>query len=227
MIVHPAKQGSPEWIAARAGIPTASAFERIMSPKKRQPSSAQGRYMGRLLAERFGQPPEDFSTPFMARGSAMEAEAVAWYEFTTGRTTEVCGLCLRDDRKAGASPDRLVGEDGLLEIKCVSFENHLLALLGMKDDDHACQCQGQMWITGRKWVAQLFYNPALPSIIVTYDRDDDFIADLAENVLAFAERVDEAERRLRSEYGIGAGAGASGAPTEATDGLSAPVGARA
>lgn len=221
MIVVPVIQGSAEWIEARRGKPTASAFERIMSPKKRQPSSAQGRYMGRLLAERFGQPPEDFSSPFMARGSTMEAEAVAWYEFTTGRETQPCGLCLRDDRRAGASPDRLVGEDRLLEIKVVSYENHLLALLGLKDDDHLTQCQGQLWITGRAGVDQLFYNPALPSIIVPYERDDDFIADLAENVLAFADRVDAAERRLRSEYGLGEGA--LGTPTENTAVLPSPL----
>jgi hypothetical protein len=197
VIVLPVDQGSPEWIAARLGIPTASAFDRVLTAKTRKPSSAQGKYLCELVAERVLRVPVvDFASAFMARGTSLEEQAVAAYEFEHDATTEKVGFILEDGRRWGCSPDRLVGEDGLLEVKCVSAANHVGALLGMKDDDHAVQCQGQMLVTGRKWVDLYFSNPALPSVTVRYERDTDHIVALTLALIEFCEKVDDAHARL-------------------------------
>jgi hypothetical protein len=203
MIVLPVVQGFPEWVAARLGIPTASRFDSIMTTKTRKLSSASTGYMGELLAERlFGHPVKVPESGFMLRGSEMEKSAVAAYEFERGVDVQEVGLCLRDDRRAGASPDRLVGDDGGLEIKCLAAHNHVLALLGLLDDDYLPQCQGQMWVTGRAWVDLMFYNPDLPHRIVRIKRDGDYISDLDAAVAAFCQRLDEAQKALRTLYNL-------------------------
>ena len=195
MIVLDVQQGTQEWVAARLGIPTASRFSDIITPKTRKPSASQGRYLCELVAERLtGFPADDASTEFMLRGTMLEAEAVAAYEFDTQATTSKVGFVLDDSRRFGCSPDRLVGADGLLEIKCLGVANHVAAVLGMKDNDHDAQVQGQLLVTGRKWVDLFFYNPALPSKLVRIERDDEFIAALSEGVTGFCERLDEAHR---------------------------------
>ena len=111
------EQGSAQWIAARLGLPTASQFSRILTPRTLKPSASAERYLWELLAERIiGQPANDASTKFMERGKAMEAQAVAFYELQRGVDTRRVGFVTRDDGLVGCSPDRFVGDDGLLEI---------------------------------------------------------------------------------------------------------------
>jgi len=196
-------QGTTEWVNARLGIPTASNFSRIVTPKTRKLSSASDKYLCELVAERIiGRPMDDASTDFMARGSMLEPEAVKAYEFENDCETVKLGFALADSRRWGASPDRLVGEFGLLEIKCLSAANHVAAVLGMMDDEHFAQVQGQIWVTGRLWCDLFFFNPAMPSHTVRIERDADYCAALDAAVPAFADRVDEAHRKI-----VGASAG--------------------
>lgn len=193
------KQGSPEWLQARLGIPTASNFDRIVT-KTGKLSSACDRYLAQLCAEWFiGEPLDAPATDMMARGNGMEAEAVRFYEFQAGVDTTPVGLCLRDDGKVGGSPDRLVGTDGGLEIKCPSATVHMMYLLGEPPDDYRCQVQGILWLTGRKWWDLLCFNPALPECLVRHERDPAFIAQLAAAVEAFVMRLDEAKERLKDQ----------------------------
>lgn len=197
MIFVDVAQGTAEWAAARAGIPTASAFHRIMTPRTMKPSSSADKYLCELLAERLlGQPLQDFDSGFMLRGSELEKRAVTAYEFEQEADTTPVGFVLRDDRRVGCSPDRLVGTEGLLEIKCCSAAVHVGALLGMADDDHRSQCQGQMWLTERRWVDLLFYNPDLPPAQIRVGRDEAYIEALAGLVDAFCGRLDEAQQTL-------------------------------
>lgn len=183
------KQGSDEWIKARLALPTASNFDRIITAKGLKASAAQDKYLARLAAEWFlGVPIEDASSGFMQRGTAMEAEAVAYYELETGLDTRTVGLCLTDDGIAGASPDRLVGDDGLLEIKCPGAETHMEYLL-FGCDDYVLQVQGQLWVTGRQWCDRLCYHPVIPSVISRLTRDDRVIEAIAREVGAFAARL--------------------------------------
>lgn len=205
MIVLDVKQGTQEWVASRLGIPTASRFSSIMTPKTRKPSASAAPYLCELVAERLtGYPANDASSDFMLRGSALEAEAAAAYEFDTGLSVSAVGFVLDDSRRFGCSPDRFVGEDGLLEIKCLSVANHVAAVLGMLDGEHVAQVQGQLWITGRQWVDLFFYNPAIAAHRVRIERDEKFIAALAENVEAFCERLERSHALIVSGQPVGA-----------------------
>ncbi len=197
MIIHPASQGTPEWAAARLGIPTASQFHRLITAKSHKPSSSADGYMYELLAEwALGESLDGMSSGMMARGNEMEKEAVLWYELREAVEALPVGFCLRDDGKVGASPDRLVGDDGLLEIKCPGPAKQIGYLLGEAADEHKVQMQGQLWVTERQWCDRLSYNPGLPQAVFRQDRDDRFIAILAEIVDAFVVRLDAAKERL-------------------------------
>ena len=198
------KQGSPEWLRARLGVPTASCFDRILSPAKLAPSASQGRYRARLLAEWYlGQPLDEAESGFMQRGSQLEGEAVRYFEFTTGRDAAEVGFCLTDSGDAGASPDRLIGDDGLLEIKCPSAETHMGYLLN-GFGDYVLQVQGQLWVTGRAFAYQLSYHPSIPSVLKRVERDDKIIAAIAEHVTAFAATVEAGRVALRAMTADGA-----------------------
>lgn len=198
MILLDVKQGSLEWQMARLGIPTASQFHRIVTPKTMKLSSAVEGYAHELLAEEMlGHPIDDDATQFMMRGTELEAQAMQFYEFTRDVKTAAVGLVLRDDAQVGCSPDRLVGEDGGLELKCPSAAVHVSYMLKASDaDKYNAQIQGALWLTGREWWDWLSYNPELPSVLVRFYRDEKFIATLATAVDQFIEYLDECRRKL-------------------------------
>lgn len=190
------KQGSQEWLDARAGIPTSSAFDRIIT-KSGKPSASADRYLARLVAEWYlGTSLDEEQTQFMERGSELEASAVRYYEFTRDLSARPVGLVLRDDERAGASPDRLVGEDGVLEIKCPSAEVHMCYVLGGLADQFKVQQQGQLWVCEREWSDLLSYNPVLPRATVRSYRDEAFITALAAAVDEFCDRLDAAKEMV-------------------------------
>ena len=200
MIHLPHPQGGADWINARLGIATASQFHRIITPKTAKPAAAAEKYLHQLCAEwAIGQPIAEYEDvqDFMQRGTDMEKEAVAWYELQRETDTTVAGFCLTDDRRAGCSPDRLVGEDGGLEIKCPSAAVHVGYLLGQDPDAYRAQVQGALWITGRAWWDRLSYHPTMPSVLIRQERDEEFIARLAALVSEFCERLEAAKARMR------------------------------
>jgi len=196
-------QGSAEWVELHRGRPTASRFGSIVTPKTLRPSASQAGLMAELLVERItGMTADQDLTDFMMRGKELEAEAIEAYSFDNALEVERVGFLLDDSGDYGCSPDGLVGEDGGLEVKCLSLERHVLALLGEMDLEHAAQVQGNLWISGRKWWDLYYFNGILPARRVRVERDEKHIAALAELVPAFCARVDDAERRLVQEYGI-------------------------
>lgn len=202
MIAHNVAQGSPEWKALRLGIPTASNFHRIIAPKTGKLSAQADAYMAQLVAEALlGIPLDGDASDFMERGSALEAEAVAFYELERGVTTEEVGFCTLDDGSAGCSPDRLVGEDGGLEIKCPTPGVHVQYLLGLDSvsDKYRAQVQGGLWITGRRWWDVCSYHPEMPTALIRVERDEAFIAALSQAVQWFNEAKAAALARLRKE----------------------------
>ena len=197
MIIVSVKQNTPEWLAARAGIPTASCFDKILSPKTLKLSASADKYMYRLIAERMlGYPLESASSDFMSRGHAMEPQAVDYYELQRGVDTEPVGFVLTDDRRAGCSPDRLVGADGMLQIKSPGPEAHIGYLLVGVADEHRIQVQGEMWVCERQWSDVLSYHPDLPPALARVERDDDYITALSKAVTEFCSRLEEAYARL-------------------------------
>ena len=197
MILMDCLQGSPEWHAARLGIPTASAFSRILSPKSLKLSESSQSYMHELLAERMlGFPLESASSDFMERGKALEDQAMAYYELQRGVDTERVGFALTDDRRAGCSPDRLVGTEGGLEIKCPSPAVHVGYLLDGLPAKFLPQVQGCLWITGRAWWDLLSYHADLPVALVRVSRDPEYIGALEAAVTAFCDRLESASEKL-------------------------------
>ncbi len=196
-------QGSPEWQGLRLGIPTASAFTAIMAKGR---GSAESRtrqsYLYKLAGELItGQPMEGFTNVHMERGKALEDEARTTYTFLTEAHCERVGF-VRNGRK-GASPDALVGADGLLEIKTKLPHLLIEALLrGEFPPEHNAQCQGQLWITGRAWVDLVIYWPGLPMIITRAWRDEGFIHELAQAVDVFNTELDVIVDRIRSHASV-------------------------
>ncbi len=185
-------QGSTEWCDARMGIPTASNFDRIITPKGKPSTSAPG-FVNELIVEvMLGRPLIGVMTPWMQHGKDTEAEAIKYYELMTDAETVPVGLILTDDGRVGASPDRLVGENGLVEVKSPSVEvaskylsAHIDMLLGIADGEagsayaaYRCQVQGQLYVSGRDWCDVMAYYPGIPSAIQRIKRDEDFIASL-------------------------------------------------
>ena len=188
MRVYNSIQGSTEWLKLRAGIPTASCFDQIITPGGK-PSKSAERYLYTLLAERLmGHPIVEHVSLWMRRGSEAEKDAVQFYEFQRDIETAPVGFMSNDEGTIGASPDRLVGDDGLLEIKCPSEYIHVGYLMqdGTHYDAYKVQCQGQLWISERQWVDVVSYHPEMPMALARIERDEQFIEKLDAAVTAFS-----------------------------------------
>ena len=199
MKIHDVQQGTEAWLRARAGIPTASQFDKIITPKTRKLSSQADKYAMQLLAERIlGRPLEDTKSFYWAeRGKQLEDEARLWYEGTRNVDTQPIGFVTNDAGTIGASPDRLVGDDGLLEIKCPAPHTHMGYLLGDPvSQDYHLQVTGQLWISERSWCDVCSYHPELPTAVIRVERNEKDIAMLAELIGEFALQVE----RLRAQY---------------------------
>lgn len=200
MITHNVVQGSEEWRHLRMGVPTASEFHRILTPGGKPSKSAEP-YMCELLGELLmGRPLEKPTYPWMQRGNDLEEEAANWYELQRDIGAKLVGFCTTDDGLIGASPDRLVGEDGLLEIKCPSPDAHVRYLLfpdkGV-DEVYKVQVLGQLYVTERTWCDVVSYHPELPSVIVRVERDEEYIAKLDAALHAFCEQLALAKAELQ------------------------------
>lgn len=190
------KQGTPPWFWARLGVPTASQFSRVLTAKTRKLAAGSESYMHELLAEWLtGIPSSAEQSGFMERGSEMEAWAVGYYELQRGVSATPVGTCIHVEAFAACSPDRLVGDDGGLEIKCPSAKVHIANLLDATDE-HYAQAQGNLWITGRKWWDLLSYHPTIPPTIVRIERDEEYIAALAAAMKDFVARLLLAREKL-------------------------------
>lgn len=201
MIHHDVVQGTEAWLTLRAGIPTASQFHRILTPKTRRLSSQAEDYMYKLLAEKvLGRYLDDTKSFYWAeRGKLLEDEARAFYEALHNVETTTIGFITNDDRTVGASPDRLVGSDGLLEIKCPKPEVHMGYLLGEPvSQDYWLQVQGQLWVAEREYCDVVSYHPELPTRVIRVERCAEDIDMLAEQIgVQFVERLQVAAEKMR------------------------------
>ena len=183
-------QNSPEWMAVRAGIPTASEFDTVMaSGRGGGESKTRRKYMLRLIAQRLGADnPEPYTNASMERGHEMEMEARRTYAFINDCEPTLVGFVRRGD--VGASPDALIGEDGLLEVKTKQPDLHLEVLLaGVLPPEHKPQVQGQLWVAEREWCDFVSYWPKLPPFIHRVYRDEAYITELANGVAQFMDEL--------------------------------------
>lgn len=202
------EQGTEEWKAARLGRLTASrvadATDLLKSGK---PGAKRVTYLGELIAERLtGLVVDRYQNDLMRWGSAQEPEARAMYEFLHGVEVETVGFVEHPSiAMAGASPDGLVGADGLIEIKCPSTSTHVDTLLAQAiPEEYLKQIDWQMACTGRRWCDFVSYDPRLPPHMAMFVcrrvRDDEAIAALETDARAFLAEVGDKVTALHALY---------------------------
>ena len=204
-IVMDIEQRSAEWIKCRIGIPTASCFDRIITPATGMASASAVAYRRELLAEwLMGEPVSIKESGWMQRGTEMEPEARAFYEFEADAEVTEAGFVFLDERRQiGCSPDGLVGDDGLIEIKCPAPNTHVGYLIDAKlPTAYIPQVQGALWVTGRKWCDFVSYHPEMESLIVRVRRDEPYIAKMATLIEAFVATMLD-EREILLSRGLG------------------------
>lgn len=209
MITLHLEQGTEAWLAARAGVITASRFADARSRLTRASKNGKaGDFTGKateyawtVAMERIAAKPLDqtFETWQMRRGTELEPEARMAYEMATGHLAGESGIVLTDDHVFGYSSDGLVADDGLVEIKCPANCQKIGSI--WSDPEHAVdeyidQIQGGLWITGRKWCDFIMYCPWLEPVgkelfVKRVNRDDDYIEALEQDLLAFNEMVNQ------------------------------------
>lgn len=207
MNVIDAPQGSPEWHAARCGSLGASAVHEALAKTKTGWGASRANCMARLIVERLtGKPQDTYQNAAMLHGIETEPEAIAAYSFKYDCEVEQVGLVLHPKLKGThASPDGLVGDDGLVEFKCPQPATHLETLLGEPvADKYIKQADWQMACTDRAWVDWVSYCQAFPEEMRFFRkriaRDQKRIAELELEVDRFLDAVEEKLSTLRSRY---------------------------
>lgn len=188
------QQGTDQWLALRLGIPTASEFHRIVTPKKCELSKEAVKYALRLCAERLLNAPTTEAIDglqWMERGKELEPMAVKQYEWQFDRVTFPVGFITTDDGTIGCSPDRLVLGDHKvgLEIKCPSPHVHLGYLLNGTTDDYKPQVQGQIYVAELDRGELYSFHPQMPPAHILNTRDDEYVKKLAEALARFNEQL--------------------------------------
>lgn len=201
-------QGSAEWHQARLGKVTASKVADVMARTKSGYAATRANYAAQLIIERLtGQPTESFTNDAMRWGTEKEPEARRAYAFRTDNDVAEVGFVDHAViSMAGASPDGLIGDDGLLEIKCPNTATHLETLqTGAPPAKYVSQMRWQMACTGRQWCDFVSYDPRLPEdfriFIARVERDDDAIAQMETEVVAFLAEIDARINELNARYG--------------------------
>lgn len=195
-----ADQGSSVWHQARLGCITASRIAEVVARTKSGYGAARQAYMRQLLAERLtGLVAEVYINAAMRWGTDMEPDAVAAYEEAAGVATELVSFLSHPAiAYAGASPDRLVGDEGLLEVKCPASATHIDTLLsGEVPERYVLQMQWQMACSGRAWCDFVSFDPRMPEdyafFVMRVRRDEECIAWLEDETRRF---IGEIEQRL-------------------------------
>ena len=201
MKIIPCEQNSPEWYAARRGLPTASMFATIMAKGRDGPSLTRRTYMMKLAGEIItGECMENYSNAHMERGKAMEDEARNFYSFMEDVKPQRVGFIVNGPK--GCSPDSLIGNNGMLEIK--TKLPHLTIECILKDEfppEHKAQCQGGLWVAERELIDISVYWPKMPPFIKRAARDEVYIKTIANAVAQFNEELAAMVDRV-GRYGL-------------------------
>jgi putative phage-type endonuclease len=201
-------QGSPEWIAARVGSLGASRLHEAVAKTKTGYGASRANLMAELICERLtGQAAATFVNAAMQHGTETEPEARAAYCFYTGRDVTEVGLIRHPKiEQTHASPDGLVDQDGMLEIKCPSSATHMETLLGQSiAAKYETQMQWQMVCAGRQWCDFVSYDPRMPEnmrlFIKRVPRDEARIKELESEIASFLLELAVKLSQLNSLYG--------------------------
>lgn len=196
-------QGNQEWRAARLGKVTASRVADVVAKTKSGYGAGRANYMGELIVERLtGAPTDSYVNAAMQWGTNTEPQARAAYEVKKGEFVDLSGFVPHPTiANSGASPDGLIGEDGLIEIKCPNTSTHIETLLGGNiPAKYMIQMQWQMACTGRKWCDFVSFDPRMPEemrlFVRRLERNDEWIVELEKEVSKFLEELDEKQKAL-------------------------------
>lgn len=207
MLIVNCEQMGDEWYRLKAGVPSASNFDKIVQVSGK-PSKQREKYMYQLAGERItGIREEGYQNQAMIRGIEMEQEATTLYELIRGTISEKVGVVYpgpgKGEKSFLASPDRLIrgnsGEvEGLLEIKCPQIHTHVAYLLnGKLEVEYFQQVQGQMLVTGLGWCDLMSYYPGLKPLIVRVNRDQGFISALAFELKLFCAELGKITEKIK------------------------------
>lgn len=202
-------QGTPEWLAARAGSLGASQVADVIAKTKSGWGASRANVRARIVAERLtGRPSETFTNAAMDWGREQEEAARVAYAFLEGRSVTECGIFLHPEIKGThASPDGLVDDDGLVEIKAPNTSTHIDTLKSQAiPGRYVTQMQWQMACTGRQWCDFVSFDPRMPEemqlFVKRLHRDQTLIEELESTVCDFLAEVqadvDELTRLYRS-----------------------------
>ena len=197
-------QGTPEWFAARCGRATASRCKDLLAKTKSGPSASRKNYAAQLVCERLtGTVEPSFSNAAMQWGTDQEPFARMALE-QQGIIVEEVGFLPHEVLEAGASPDGLIDDDGMVEIKCPNTATHIETLLGGMPAGHIPQVQGQLWIANRQYCWFVSFDPRMPEGMQLYTqkvlRDDVYIKDLQSEISLFLAEVNSTVGTLKEKY---------------------------
>ena len=206
MMFENIEQQTPEWYEVKIGKVGASRLSDVMAEGKNgKPSATRANYMYELLAARLtGEYQQTYQSPEMLRGIELEAEARRKYEIVTFNEVKQVGWIAHPEiEMCGCSPDGLVDDDGLIEIKCPNTKTHLETVLhGKIDRSYMLQMQWQMECSGRDWCDFVSYDPRLPEniqiCIIRVDKKQEVIDSIKTAVQAFLSELAELENKIRS-----------------------------
>lgn len=205
MIYKNIEQGSKEWKLMRCGKVTASNITKVVAKTKSGYSAERENYMAQLIAERLtGSPAETFVNSAMQWGIETESQARSAYEFLFDIDVERISFCDHPTiENSGASPDGLIGTDGLIEIKCPNTATHIDYLLTKKiPKKYIDQMQWQMACMEREWCDFMSFDPRMPEnlnrLIIRVIRDDEYIKELSSEVIKFQEEITSTIEKLKA-----------------------------
>jgi hypothetical protein len=196
---HPIEQNSLYWEMARAGVPTASEFDNILTPEfKPRKGLMVESYLAMKLAERWtGSPTPSKATLVMDFGHILEERAKPYYTFMFNEEITSVGFVTTDDGKIGCSPDGWIGADGGIEIKCPEAKTHVKYLMaGELPPDYALQVYGSLFVTGRSWWRFMSYRNKFPAYVTLIERDEKINAVIEETLYDFCDKLDAGFKRL-------------------------------
>jgi putative phage-type endonuclease len=200
-------QRTDEWFTARLGKVTASRVSDVMAKTKSGWGASRSNYMAELIVERLtGQKGDSYQNAAMMWGTNTEPLARAAYEAHRGVLVEETGFVPHPSgTMTGASPDGLIGNDGLVEIKCPNTATHIDTLMSDgAPPKYFAQMQWQMACTGRAWCDFVSFDPRMPEemqlFVARVERDDAWITMAEEAVQEFLSELNEKVKSLKEKY---------------------------
>ncbi len=200
-------QGDAEWFAIRCGKVTASRIADVMAKTKSGWGASRANYAAQLISERLtGVPAESYTSKEMQWGLDTEPQARAAYEFHHDCDVGLVAFVEHPHiEMSGASPDGLVGKEGLVEFKCPNTATHIETLLGEQfPAKYRLQAMWQMACTGRKWCDLTSFDPRMPEAMRLHVerilRDDQEIATLESAVELFLREVETKQSVLITQF---------------------------